>query len=365
MVDAIVIGGGPAGIAAAIALRREGLKVVLADAATPPIDKACGEGLMPDARAALARLGVSIPGTAGYPFRGIRFVDGARRVDSNFSVGCGIGVRRTALHRMLVEQAEAMEVELRWGACVTCISEGSVCIDGVWTGARWIVGADGAASRVRSWAGLQASSRETRRFGFRRHYRVAPWTRCMEIYWGAGRQIYITPVAPDEVCVALISRDPRLRLDQALEGFPELTERLRGVEISSGERGSAVVSRRLRRVCSRRVALIGDASGSVDAITGEGLCLAFLQSRLLARAIAAGNLAAYQAGHRRLMRRPALMADLMVRLGDCHRLRSRAMRVLAAHPYLFEKMLAMHVGELHPARFAQTGIALGTRMLFG
>lgn len=363
MVDAVVIGGGPAGIVGAIALRREGLQVVLADAVPPPIDKACGEGLMPDARAALDRLDVSIPPTAGFPFRGIRFVDGARRVDSNFSTGCGLGVRRTTLHRLLVEQAEAAGVEMRWGARVTGISAGSVRIDGAEVATRWIIGADGGASRVRTWAGLQASLRESRRFGFRRHYRVAPWTRCMEIHWGAGHQIYVTPIAPEEVCVALISRDSRLRLDQALANFPELAERLQSAEISSDERGSAVISRRLRRVCSGNVALIGDASGSVDAITGEGLCLAFRQAPSLARAIAMGDLSRYQVAHRSLMRRPAFMAKLMVLLGDSPRLRPRAMRVLAAHPALFEKMLAMHVGELHPARCAATGVSLGARML--
>lgn len=364
MVDAVIIGGGPAGIVGAIALRREGLQVVLADAVTPPIDKACGEGLMPDARAALDRLDVSIPSTAGFPFRGIRFVDGARRVDSNFSTGCGIGVRRTTLHRLLVEQAEAAGVEMRWGARVTGISAGSVCINGAEVATRWIIGADGAASRVRAWAGLQASSHETRRFGFRRHYRLAPWTRCMEIHWGPGHQIYVTPIAPDEVCVALISRDSRLRLDQALANFPGLAERLRSAEISSDERGSAVISRRLRRVCSGNVALIGDASGSVDAITGEGLSLAFHQAASLARALVSSDLRRYQAEHRTLFRRPAFMAGLMLLLGDCPHPRSRAMRVLAARPHLFERMLAMHVGQLHPARFAATGVSLGARMLF-
>ncbi|MGB8062426.1 MAG: FAD-binding protein, partial [Candidatus Sulfotelmatobacter sp.] len=46
--DVFVIGGGPAGLAAAIAARKCGLRVIVADAAQPPIDKACGEGLMPD-----------------------------------------------------------------------------------------------------------------------------------------------------------------------------------------------------------------------------------------------------------------------------------------------------------------------------
>jgi len=57
--DVFVIGGGPAGLAAAIAARRAGFDVVVADRSQPPIDKACGEGLMPDGLSALQRLGVS------------------------------------------------------------------------------------------------------------------------------------------------------------------------------------------------------------------------------------------------------------------------------------------------------------------
>src|ERR1700686_3821944 len=72
-VDVFVIGGGPAGLATAIAARRHGLSVVLADGAVPPIDKPCGEGLMPDGVEALHQLGITIPDGEAYPFRGIRF----------------------------------------------------------------------------------------------------------------------------------------------------------------------------------------------------------------------------------------------------------------------------------------------------
>ena len=45
--DVFIVGGGPAGLATGIAIRQRGLSVVVADLAQPPIDKACGEGLMP------------------------------------------------------------------------------------------------------------------------------------------------------------------------------------------------------------------------------------------------------------------------------------------------------------------------------
>jgi 2-polyprenyl-6-methoxyphenol hydroxylase-like FAD-dependent oxidoreductase len=74
--DVLVVGARPAGLAAAIAARLQGLGVVVVDGARPPTDKACGEGLMPDGVAALERLGVVLGDDDVFPFHGIRFIDG-------------------------------------------------------------------------------------------------------------------------------------------------------------------------------------------------------------------------------------------------------------------------------------------------
>jgi flavin-dependent dehydrogenase len=100
--DVFIAGGGPAGLAAAIAARERGLRVLVADASHPPVEKPCGEGLMPDALAALCRLGVSIGPEASYPFSGIRFLGGGAVSEASFPDGCGLGVRRPALHQLLV-----------------------------------------------------------------------------------------------------------------------------------------------------------------------------------------------------------------------------------------------------------------------
>jgi flavin-dependent dehydrogenase len=82
--DVFVIGGGPAGLAAAIAARQRGLRVIVADGATPPIDKACGEGFLPDGLAALERLGLHLPSEDTHPFGGIRFLSGGLSADASF-----------------------------------------------------------------------------------------------------------------------------------------------------------------------------------------------------------------------------------------------------------------------------------------
>jgi menaquinone-9 beta-reductase len=361
--DVFVVGGGPAGLAAAIAARRRGFRVTVADPAIPPIDKACGEGLMPDGLAALNRLGIQVDGIDSHPFRGIRFVDSGVSVAADFPQGNALGVRRTVLHGLLVKQAAEAGVQLLWGTPVPGISGQKVLLANQSVPCRWIIGGDGTNSRVRRWAGLDSERRTKRRFGFRRHYQITPWSDFMELHWGPGCQVYVTPIGRAEICVALISRSPTLRLDTALGEFPELRERLANAAYTTTERGSLSVSRKLPGVCRGCVALIGDASGSVDAITGEGLCLAFAQALALARSLESGDFSSYEAEHRRLMKRPAIMANVLLGIGERGRLRRRALRALASEPGIFAKLLAMHVGALSPAEAAAGGLRFGIRML--
>lgn len=332
--DIFVVGGGPAGLAAAIAARHRGFNVTVADRAVPPADKACGEGLMPDALTALAKLGLRMSAADSFPFRGIRFLDRGVEVAARFPSGTGRGVRRTTLHRIMADHAESIGVKLIWGTRID--------LSALRCG--WIVGADGENSLVRRWAGLDNRLRDRRRFGFRRHYRIEPWTDYMELYWGEAHQVYVTPVTSDSVCVVAISRDSRLRLDDALLSFPLLTERLKPGAIVAGERGAVTSSRRLQSVYRDRIALIGDASGSVDAITGEGLCLAFRQATALAEAMERGDLKQYEREHRRIASRPEWMAKLLLMLGDHSASRRIAMLTMAAHPGIFSKLLTAHVG---------------------
>jgi flavin-dependent dehydrogenase len=379
-VDVFVVGGGPAGLATAIAARRRGLSVVVADGAIPPIDKSCGEGLMPEGVETLRELGVTIPEGEGYPFRGICFVSDGARAEATFPRATALGIRRTRLHRILLDHAAACGVSMLWQTAVTGLHPEGALVAGELIRARWVVGADGSSSRVRAWAKLDPRERDAheldaprskgRRFGFRRHYHVAPWTDFMELHWGRRCQVYVTPVSREEVCVALISSDAisstpraRLRLEDALGEFPELAARLEGAEHTSSERGAITATRKLRRVYRGRTVLVGDASGGVDAITGEGICLGFREAALLGDCLASGDLSRYQQEHRMLLRRPALMARLMLFMAEHSHLRHRIMQVFQSSPRSFAKMLAMHVGEGSTRDCISNGIALGWELL--
>jgi menaquinone-9 beta-reductase len=365
--DVFVIGGGPAGLAAAIAARQRGFRVTLADGAAPPIDKACGEGFLPDGLAALESLGIQVPRAESRTFHGIRFLSGNLSADAPFRERMfGLAVRRTVLHRALIERAEQVGARLLWGTAVTGISSHGVQLTTGLIGARWIIGADGANSRVRRWAGLDGA-RPRLRFAFRRHYRVKPWTNYMEVYWSKRCQGYATAVDDEHVCIALASHDQNLRLENGLRELPELNVRLRGAEPISTERGALTGNRTFQNVWRGNVVLIGDASGTVDAITGEGIGLAFSQAVVLAECLASGNesgnLARYQREHRQLMLRPRLMARLMLNLDGRPWLQRRTLRAFNQRPQTFQRLVQLHVGALSPMHVAYDGLTLGWGLL--
>lgn len=362
--DVFVVGGGPAGLAAAIAARQQGLRVMVADCAQPPIDKACGEGLMPDSLDVLARLGVSLRECETGSFQGIRFIGPESSVAAEFPQGRGLGIRRVLLHQLLVEHAQKCDVEMLWGARVSAIRDAAVLVNGRKVSCRWIVGADGQNSHVRDWAGLSAGSGRTQRIGLRQHFQVRPWSDYVEIYWGSHGQAYVTPVGSNEVCVALISRPKFSSFREGLSDFPELADRLQNGASTTRSRGALSISRKLKQVCRGNVALVGEASGSVDAITGEGLALAFRQALALAPAMAAGDLSGYAAAHTRINRLPEFMSRSMLLMDRSRWLRSRSLRALSRQPGLFARMLAVHVGEMRLKDFGASGLLhLGWQLL--
>ena len=362
--DLFVVGGGPAGLAAAIAARQKGLSVIVADYAHPPIDKACGEGLMPDAISALSRLGVTLGLNQGVGFRGIRFTDSQVSVAAKFPRGFGLGIRRPELHELLIRRAEEAGVAILWGTRVSKLPNGAIELNGRRIESRWIIGADGQNSRTRVWMGLDCYRYQHRRYGFRQHYRVTPWTDFVEVHWGENCQIVITPVGPDDICLALNSRDARLRLGEALLQFPEVLNRLKDATVTTEERGAISSFHSVSTVYQDRFALVGDASGSVDALTGMGLGLAFQQALALAEAIEGGDLSRYQASHRRIARLPALMSWLMLSMDKHAWLRQKVLQVLAAEPHLFSKLLAVHVSALSPTAFGLgDALKLGWRLV--
>jgi flavin-dependent dehydrogenase len=362
--DVLILGGGPAGLAAGIALGQKGFDCLVVEAMGPAIDKGCAEGLMPDALASLRELGLNITEQQGHRFRGIRFNNLQHRVHADFPNGIGIGMRRTKLHGLIAARAREAGVTVSWSSRAKLLDSRSALINGKKISFRYLIGADGQASAVRKWAGLGKIQRESIRFGFRRHYLIAPWSEYVEVHWAPVGQVYVTPVAADSVCVVFITRNPKLAREDFLEAFPAVAAKLQGVPTMSTLRGGISANRKLRCVANRSVALIGDASGSPDAITGEGLAVTFRQAVSLANAVEQGNLELYNQAHQMIGRLPHAMSWLMLTMDRWPQMQGRAIKTLSSHPDYFQQLLSVHLGAQSMHSFAMRhGIRVGWSFL--
>jgi len=344
--DVIVIGAGPAGIATAIAATQKGLRAIVFDARTPPIDKPCGEGLLPQGVAALRSLGIHLNSKNAVPLAGIRFAAGEFSAYAKFAQATGFALRRVRLHQLLVERATQAGVIFHWGTRVTSMDSTFVTAGDVRIPYAWLVGADGQNSAVRRWAKFGPLRTSGKRFGFRQHFRVRSWPNLVDVHWGEHCQMLTTPTDVQEICVSVLSRDAGLRISQALCLFPELAERLRDATPVTRELGNVTSLNRLSAVTWGRVALVGDASGSVDAITGHGLSLAFQQALFLAEAFERGNLAHYESAHRKIAAMPAIMSRLMVIMDRNAWVCRRTLRLFENTPCIYSKLLSIHTGAL-------------------
>jgi flavin-dependent dehydrogenase len=329
MTVVVVVGGGPVGLAAAIEARLAGLGATIVEPRDGAIDKACGEGLMPGALPLLHRLGVD---PDGMPLLGVTYTDGRRRVDHRFRTGPGRGVRRTTLHAALAERADELGVA-RVHAKVDEVRQDADGVEVAGVRADWLLAVDGLHSTIRRSLGLDRRARGPRRFGLRKHYRVAPWSDLIEVHWSKRGEVYVTPVAPDVVGLSLLGA-PHTDFDETIASIPALHEQVAGTEELTDLRGSGPFRQRASTVRDGRVLLVGDASGYVDAITGEGLRLGFDQARAAVAAIVANRPQDYPAAWAKVTRDFRVLTSGLVRAASSP-LRGGIVPLANAAPWLY------------------------------
>jgi flavin-dependent dehydrogenase len=334
MIDVLVAGGGPVGLVTAINAALSGLDTIVVEPRQGPIDKACGEGLMPGALASLARIGVS---PRGLPFRGIRYIAGEKVAEARFSRAPGRGVRRTELHGALRERAGELGVRFVAGR-VDSIVHGDESIQAAGVRARYLVGADGLHSQVRTSLGLASESRGRKRFGVRQHFAIRPWTDMVEVYWLRDAELYVTPVGEELVGVAVLGTAP-LHLDAAISLVPELAVRLDGAPGASEPRGAGPLRQRVSARRAGRALLVGDAAGYVDALTGEGLRIGFAEAEAAVRAIVAGLPGRYEAEWRSITRSYRWLTNALLWTASQPRLRPAVVPAARALPMAFDRIV--------------------------
>ena len=353
MYDLVVAGAGPAGLATAILAAERGLSVVVLDRRGSPIDKACGEGVMPAGVTLLRRLGLDLPAVSTRPFAGVRFIDGSHIAEGHFRGRPGLGIRRSVLSVALISRADRIGAQLRFGVAVRSwrVVDGGVEIDST-AGrlrSRLLVGADGLHSLVRRQAGVELPVRGQPRYGVRQHFRVRPWTNLVEVHWGDGVEAYVTPVNDEEIGIALLwssrSGEPQ-SFERLITRFPALAERMKGAAASSSVRGGGPFRQRLRAVTAGPVALVGDAAGFVDPISGDGITLGLRAAEALIATVAAGApMSRYEELHRRMFRDYARLTETLLLLADHPRLRHASIRLLGRLPGVFSRLVDLNGGE--------------------
>ena len=310
--DLVIVGGGPVGLATALYAVRAGLTPIVLEPRQGTIDKACGEGLMPAGLRALLELDVD---PAGFPLQGIRYCRGGRTATADFRTP-GRGVRRTTLHAALAAEVQRHGIPV-YAAHATAVTQSadSVTVQAragesprTVTG-RHLIAADGLHSPMRAALGLErpaAPPTGRRRFGQRAHFAISPWSDHVEVHWGDDAEAYVTPVAEDRVGVAILTsrKAPYAAL---LAQFPELRARLDGATTVGETRGAGPLRQRTSARVAGRAMLVGDASGYIDALTGEGISLGVQRAQAAVAAITGGDLAAYERQWRRIGRTPALL----------------------------------------------------------
>ncbi|MEM6729969.1 MAG: FAD-dependent monooxygenase [Myxococcota bacterium] len=341
----LVVGAGPAGLASAIAAAERGAEVRVFEKRVGPLDKACGEGIMPQGTAWLVRHGVDLE-EAGRPFVGIRYVEGERVMAGRFFGAAGRAVRRTVLSERLLVRARGLGVDIVRGAVV---DNAGITPDGVWldvAGERISgdlgVAADGLHGRVSGLLGAATPrSSSVARYGIRFHVERAPWTDHVEVHWSDHGEAYVTPVGDDEIGVAFLSSEKPLNVQRLLSRFPLLQEKLIGASMRSQSRGAGPLGKPVGRRRVGNFGLVGDSSGYVDACTGEGLSLAFVQASAWIECAMARRAWAYEWHHRRIIARYALATRAVLLLARFPQLRRPVFSSFERFPPLFRLALNM------------------------
>lgn len=370
--DVAIVGGGPAGLAAGIEARQQGLSAVLLERQAFPVDKACGEGLLPAGLAALDRLKVlpHLDRSDSSPFEAIRYVqEDGRFVDGPLPPPGGLGVRRLALARAMVARARECGVDLRdrTGLRAHVIEEDGVRLatDAGDVEASLLVAADGLHSPLRRAQGLERTPRGPLRYGLRRHVAMAPWGPRVEVHFSRAAEAYVTPAGAHRVGIAFLWRDgaltQRASFEALLDGFWALKERVRGAPYDSEARGAGPLRQAAVRRTKRRFALLGDAGGYVDAITGEGLTLALRAARALGEvmpaAVQLGTLASlepYERAAREAFAAYARFSGALVWVAARPRLRRFLVNRLIETPRLFAWGVASVLSSERPPQRRST-----------
>lgn len=317
MLDAIVVGAGPAGSIAALMMARTGARVLIVDRATFPRDKLCGDTINPGAVRFLREVGLDVesgPLAGAARLAGMRLTGPSTRVDCRYpEPASGIAIRRRDFDLWLLESAVRAGARFEPGAVVRrLLTDDTTHVRGVALGrsgttaevrtpALIVIGADGRRSTVARHADLHVPAR-VRRWAFGAYATgVAGMSDLGEMHVRPGAYCGLAPLGDGVVNVCVVTT-PTPGTPTAVDVIrrvvardPDLAARLASARFEGPGQMLGPLAADVRAVGVPGLLLAGDAAGFVDPMTGDGIHLAMQGARLAAiealRAVEQGTFA--------------------------------------------------------------------------
>jgi flavin-dependent dehydrogenase len=370
-------------------LARAGRDVLLVESHAHPRPKACAEYASPRIAEELARLGVPEADwrADALPLRGMRVIRGDDAVDMGYHDAAGQrhswGLDRERFDATLAGYAVARGARLMERTALEDVhwrggQEGS---GGRVVGAtlrtaegrrtvrsHWLIGADGARSRVAQRLSMERGVGMPRRLGLVAHYDGLPdLVDHGEMHVASDWYVGLAPLAGNRLNVGMAlpmdgeKRSAEDRFEAAIEGIPVVADRLRGVKRLTPIRGASPIGHRVGAAAGPGWMLVGDAAGFIDPFTGEGIFRALRSARAAAEALAAGGedeaAARYRAARREAFAAKDGLTWLVQGMLAAPPVMGYALRRLARRPELAAR-LGSALGDLRPASDALSPVFL-------
>ncbi len=313
--DVLIVGGGPAGTAAAITLARGGCRATIIDKATFPRDKCCGDGLTTGALRILEDLGLDRTAVASWTEVDAAWVRSPSGREVRFPMPTGRGVfaavaRRMDLDAAMLDLARANGVTVHentaFAALRTPPDGESIEVetaDGATFRARYVIAADGMWSPVRRAVGLNEADYLGEWHAFRQYYSNVTGPAAERLYVWFEQDLlpgyaWSFPLPGGGANLGFgVLRDGKRRIQEMKSIWADIPQRSH-IAAALGP-GAVAESRHLAwpiparvdtaTLTDGRLLFVGDAARVTDPLTGEGIGQALLTGVLAARAIMSGG----------------------------------------------------------------------------